>query len=93
MDLQSRLAGTPNPGAILRHFKMYKALDRGHVFFARPLDALLTDLGVFQFEFWPDWAKGTFETMDVALYVPGSFDCAEELNLNFNDLSNRCPCW
>jgi hypothetical protein len=50
------------------------------MFFARPLDALLTDLGVFQFEFWPDWAKGTFETMDVALYVTGSFDCAEGLN-------------
>ena len=51
------------------------------MFFARPLDALLTDLGVFQFEFWPDWAKGTFETMDVALYVTGSFDCAEAIEL------------
>jgi hypothetical protein len=27
MELKSRLAGTPNPGAILRHFKMYKALE------------------------------------------------------------------
>jgi hypothetical protein len=26
MELKSRLAGTPNPGAILRHFKMYKVL-------------------------------------------------------------------
>ena len=29
------------------------------MFFAWPLDALLTDLGVFQFELWIDWAKGT----------------------------------
>jgi hypothetical protein len=26
MQTKSRLAGTPNPGAILRHFTMYKAL-------------------------------------------------------------------
>ena len=31
----------------------------GQVFFAWPLDALLTALGVFQFEFRTDWAKGT----------------------------------
>ena len=29
------------------------------MFFAWPLDALLKDLGVFQFELWIDWAKGT----------------------------------
>jgi hypothetical protein len=27
IELKSRLAGTTNPGAILRHFKMYKALE------------------------------------------------------------------
>ena len=34
------------------------SLERGQVFLAWSLDALVTDLGVFQFEFWTDWAKG-----------------------------------
>ena len=59
------------------------------MFFARPFEALLSDLGVFQFEFWTDWDKGTFEILNVVLYVTRSFDFAEGMNVNFNDLSNR----
>jgi hypothetical protein len=48
--------------------------DRGHIFFVGPLDTFLADLGILQFQFWANWAKGASQVMDVTLNVAGSFD-------------------
>ncbi len=53
MELKSRLAGTPNPSAILRHFKMYKALGRNFE----------PDVGFFRRAFSTDRAAVGFDQL------------------------------